>query len=330
MKVALLLILLAALTAYALLGGADFGGGFWDLVAGGARRGWPQRKLIEHSIGPVWEANHVWLIFAIVLLWTAFPPVFAAITSTMYIPLTVAALGIIGRGAGFAFRKASTTLGRQRLFGALFAFSSVATPFFLGTVAGGVATGRVPPGIAAGDLVTSWLNPTSIVLGLLAVGVCAYLAATFLTRDAQRTAPELVEPFRRRALAAGAGCGVLAAAALVVVDRDAPALADRLLHGPGGAVVVLSVVAGLVSLGLLYYRRYLPVRITASLAAAAVLWGWGIAQYPYLLPPYTTVADAAAVPAVMAATLGVVAVGMVILAPSLWWLFTIFQREREH
>src|SRR5437762_5252280 len=158
----LLAVLLAALTGYALLGGADFGGGCWDLTAGDARRGAAARRLIEHSIGPVWEANHVWLIFAVVLLWTVFPPVFAAVASTMYIPLTLAGLGIIGRGAGFAFRKASRTPARQRLFGALFAFSSVVTPFFLGTVAGGIASGRVPLGAAAGDLVRSWFNPTSV------------------------------------------------------------------------------------------------------------------------------------------------------------------------
>ncbi|MGO4759566.1 cytochrome d ubiquinol oxidase subunit II, partial [Streptomyces sp. 2MCAF27] len=157
------------LTCYALFGGADFGAGLWDLLAGRSGPGAPRRALIEHTIGPVWEANHVWLIFVVVLLWAGFSPVFAAVMSTLYIPLTLTALGIIARGAAFAFRKASTELWQKRLFGACFALSSVLTPFFLGTVAGGVASGRVPPGLAAGDLITSWLNPTSLLGGVLAV-----------------------------------------------------------------------------------------------------------------------------------------------------------------
>lgn len=320
-----LVVLFGALTAYALFGGADFGAGFWDLFAGSAARGAPQRKLIEHAIGPVWEANHVWLIFTTVLLWTAFPSVFASIASTMYIPLTIAALGIIGRGAGFAFRKTSTTLPRQRLFGAGFAFSSVVTPFFLGAVVGGVASGRVPPGIAAGDLVTSWWNPTSVATGALAVGVCAYLAAVFLTRDAERHGPALVGAFRRRAMLAGLAVGVLAAAGLVVVATDTALLGDELWRPLPAALVALSALAGLASLLLLHLRRYVAVRVTAGLAAATVLWAWAAAQYPHLLPPATTVSGAAADPAVLHATVGAVLVGSAILVPSLWWLFRLFQ-----
>jgi cytochrome d ubiquinol oxidase subunit II len=322
----LLGVLFAAVTAYALFGGADFGAGFWDLFAGGARSGHRQRKLIEHAIGPVWEANHVWLIFAVVLLWTGFPAVFAGVAATMYIPLTAAALGIIGRGAGFAFRKTSVTLRQQRLFGAGFAFSSVVTPFFFGAVAGGVASGRVPPWTAGrGHLLTSWWNPTSVATGALAVGACAYLAAVFLTRDAQREDPELVPRMRRRALWAGAGTGVLAAVGLVVVELDAGWLADRLWRPVPATLIVLSVLAGVSSIGLLAAGRYVAVRITGGLAVAAVLWGWAAAQYPYLLPPSTTVDDVAATPAVMRATLWAVLAGGAILTPSLWWLFRLFQ-----
>src|SRR5206468_12830379 len=135
-----------------------------------------RRRLIEHAIGPVWEANHVWLIFVLVVLWTGFPTAFAAIASTLYLPLTLAALGMIARGSAFAFRKTADTFALRRFLGAGFAFSSVVTPFFLGAVAGGVASGRVPPGIATGDIVTSWLNPTSVLGGVLAVLTCAYLA----------------------------------------------------------------------------------------------------------------------------------------------------------
>ncbi|GGM67049.1 cytochrome d ubiquinol oxidase subunit II [Dactylosporangium sucinum] len=326
----LLVVLFAAVTAYALFGGADFGAGFWDLFAGGAQRGSRQRKLIEHAIGPVWEANHVWLIFAIVLLWTGFPAVFAGVAATMYIPLTAAALGIIGRGAGFAFRKTSITLPRQQLFGAGFAFSSVVTPFFFGAVAGGIATGRVPPWYEGpGNIITAWWNPTSIATGALAVGVCAYLAAVFLTHDAKREDPGLVPVMRRQALWAGAGVGVLAAAGLVVVELDAGWLSDRLWRPLPATLIGVSAVAGLASIGLLALGRTVAVRLTGGLAVAAVLWGWAAAQYPYLLPPATTVAAVAADPAVTRATLWSVLVGGAILAPSLWWLLRLSQTPAQ-
>jgi cytochrome bd ubiquinol oxidase subunit II len=326
-------VLWIGLTLYALLAGADFGGGFWDLLAGGSHRGRPQRGLIEHSIGPVWEANHVWLIFVIVLLWTAFPPVFAAVMSTLYIPLTLAALGIIARGAAFAFRKASDQLGQQRLFGATFALSSVLTPFFLGTVAGGIASGRVPLGLAAGNLVTSWWNPTSVLGGTIAVGAAAYLAATYLCADATREGQrELAEAFRRRALATGIVLGAVALGGIAVLHADAPYLFDGLTHR-ALPLVIVSAVAGVVSLLLVLRRRYLLVRVTAALAVTAVLWGWALAQYPYLLPPPAT-ADAtitasAARPAVLSATLIALAVGAVLLIPSLLWLFLLFQRGQR-
>src|SRR5258706_4720085 len=228
----MLATLWVGVSAYMLFGGADFGGGVWDLLAGGTQRGRDQRTLIEHSIGPVWEANHVWLIFVIVLAWTDIPSVFAAVASTLYIPLTLVALGIIARGAAFAFRKASTKLWQQRLFGATFAFSSLVTPLFLGAVAGAIASGRVPRGFATANLVPSWINPTSAVSGVLAVGIAAYLAATYLTRDAQRAGqPTLVEAFRRRALVAGAVVGVVSALGLFVLHADAPALFAELTHG---------------------------------------------------------------------------------------------------
>ncbi|MUL41973.1 cytochrome d ubiquinol oxidase subunit II [Streptomonospora sp. PA3] len=323
----LLAVLWLGVTAYVLFGGADFGGGVWDLLAGGAERGSRQRALVEHSIGPVWEANHVWLIFVIVLAWTGVPSVFAAVSSTLYIPLTLAALGIIARGAAFAFRKASTELWQRRLFGAAFAFSSLVTPFFLGTVAGAIASGRVPPGIAAGDLVAGWLNPTSLVSGALAVGTAAYLAAVYLTRDAQRAGePGLVSAFRRRALASGVVVGALSVAGLAVLRADAPRLFAELTSGAALAFLVLSVGSGVVSLGLLAWTRaYLVVRVSAALAVAGLLWGWGAAQYPRLLPG-VTLREAAATDAVLGAALGALAVGAVLLVPSLLWLYTMFQR----
>src|SRR4051812_6073524 len=176
-------ILFAGVVAYAVLAGADFGAGFWDLTAGGAERGRRPRGLIDRSIGPVWEANHVWLIFCLVVLWTAFSSAFAAIMTTLFVPLGLAAFGIVLRGSGFAFRKVAVRTSAQRAAGATFAISSVVTPFFLGTIAGGIASGRVPSA-GSGDPLKSWLNPTSILGGTLAVVVCAYLAAVFLTSEA--------------------------------------------------------------------------------------------------------------------------------------------------
>ncbi|MEV0387500.1 cytochrome d ubiquinol oxidase subunit II [Nonomuraea sp. NPDC050643] len=325
----MLAVLWVGLSAYVLFGGADFGGGVWDLLAGRAEPGRRQRALVEHSIGPIWEANHVWLIFVIVLMWTGIPPVFAAVASTLYIPLTLAALGIIGRGAAFAFRKVSTEPWQRRLFGATFAFSSVATPFFLGTLAGAIASGRVPPGIARGDLVGSWVNPTSLVAGALAVGTAAYLAAVFLARDAQRGgADDLAEGFRRRALGCGAVVGALSAAGLLVLRADAPGLFAELTSGGALPFLVLSVVAGLASLALMWRRAYLAVRITAALAVLGLLWGWGVGQYPVLLPG-VPLAEATATGSVLAATLGALAVGALLLLPSLWLLYAVFQRERR-
>jgi cytochrome d ubiquinol oxidase subunit II len=321
-----LAVLWTGLTAYVLFAGADFGGGFWDLVAGDARRGRPQRKLIEHTIGPVWEANHVWLIFVMVMLWTGFPGVFASVASTMYIPLTLAALGVIGRGAAFAFRKVTDDVRRQRLYGGVFAASSVLTPFFLGTVAGGIASGRVPDGIAAGDTLTSWLNPTSLATGALAIGVSAYLAACYLSLDAKRSAPDLADAFRARAIGSGVVVGALALVALLVVHEDAPGFFDAMTSGAGLACVAASIALGLVSLGLLLVRRYLTVRITAAATVTAVLWGWGAAQHPYLLPG-TTIDEAAADPAVLGATLIALGVGGLFLLPSLTWLYVLFQRS---
>jgi cytochrome d ubiquinol oxidase subunit II len=326
---AVLCLMWIGVTAYALLGGADFGGGFWDLLAGGAQRGRPQRQLIEHSIGPVWEANHVWLIFALVVFWTAFPMPFASVASSLYIPLTAAAVGIILRGSGFAFRKTVEELRLQRLFGATFAFSSVLTPFFFGTVAGAVASGRVPPGIARADPIGVWWNPTSVLGGVLAVGVCAYLAAVYLTGDARRESRlDLAEAFRRRGLVMGVLVGGIALGGIEILRRDAPRLFDG-LTGRALPLVIASAVMGAASIALLWYRRYGLVRVTAALAVVAVLWGWAAGQYPYILVPSVRIADAAAPQVVLRAVVTSLSVGAVLFVPALVWLFVLFQRERR-
>lgn len=327
MELLYLAVMWAGLTLYLLLGGADFGAGIWDLVAGGPERGRRVRDLIARTIGPVWEANHVWLIFVIVLMWTGFPPVFAAVSSTLYIPFTLVALGIIGRGSAFVFRKASVRVEHQRLFGAVFAISSLLTPFFLGVSAGAVAGGRVPPGIAEGDLVTSWLNPTSLVCGALTVCLTAYLAAVYLTREAERTGEhDLAESFRRRALGSGVVTGAVAVVVLFVLRSDARDLAERLLSGRGLVLVIVSLVAGAVSLLLLALKRYVAVRLTAATAVTALLWGWGAAQYPHMLPGLTA-SEAAAHEAVLTASLAALGGGALLLVPSMLWMFRIFQRS---
>jgi cytochrome d ubiquinol oxidase subunit II len=326
---AVLAVMWVGVTFYALLGGADFGAGFWDLFAGSARKGAAQRSLIEHSIGPIWEANHVWLIFVVVILWTGFPLAFASVMSTLIIPLTLAAFGVIMRGAAFAFRKVTEALWLKRIFGASFAASSVVTPFFLGTVAGAVATGRVPPGNAQGNLFTSWINPTSLLGGTLAVGVCAYLAAVFLVRDAEREGhASLVEAFRIRALGTAIVLGVIALGGIFVLRADAPRLFEGLI-GRALPLVIASAIFGGVSLLLLVRRRFVAVRITASLAVVAIVWGWAAAQYPYLLDPGLTIEQAAADPSVLTAVLISLGFGAILLVPSMTWMFVLFQQSHH-
>jgi cytochrome bd ubiquinol oxidase subunit II len=317
----LLVVVWCSVTAYALLAGADFGAGIWDLLAGSGPDGRRRRALMEHVIGPVWEANHVWLIFVLVLLWTCFPPVFSAVASTLWVPLMLVALGVIGRGAAFAFRKAVA----NRAFGVTFAVSSLVTPFFLGAMAGAIASDRVPPGIAAGAVMGSWLNPSSLLTGALAVSACAFLAAVYLTGDAHRAGSD-TEWFRRRALASGVLTGALSLAGLLVAQADAPALYHGLTHR-AWPLVAASAAAGLGALALVAARRYLAARAAAGLAVAAIVWGWGIARYPQLLPGLP-VDQAHALPATLHATAIAVAAGLVLLVPSLALLLALFQRDR--
>jgi cytochrome d ubiquinol oxidase subunit II len=329
MDVVCLGFVLLGITAYAVLGSADFGAGFWDLTAGGASRGARLRGMVQWSMSPVWEANHVWLIFVLVILWTAFPVVFGSIFTTLSIPLFLAAIGIIFRGTAFALRGQAATINEARVLGAVFALSSVLVPFCLGAAIGGVASGRVPVGNAAGDLVTSWLNPTSVLIGVVAVSSGAYLAAVYLAGDSARAGlPDLVQAFRARALGAGVVTGVLALAGLLVLRDDARALYDGLTSGAGLAMVLVSGAAGVATLGLVHRERYELARVTAAAAVAAIVVGWVIAQDPYVLPPELTLKQAAASNATLSAVVIGVAAGMVILVPSLWWLYRLVLQGR--
>jgi cytochrome d ubiquinol oxidase subunit II len=318
--------LFVGVLAYALFGGADFGSGFYDLTAGGAARGAELRTLVDHSIGPVWEANHVWLIYVMVTWWTAFPETFAAAMSTLIIPMLLALLGIVLRGASFAFRKYAATLGQARLFGAVFALSSVITPFFLGAVAGGIASGRVPA-TGRGDLWTSWLNPTSVFGGIIAVGTCAFLAGTFLCADARRSGQQhLAEQLRWRTLGVGAVTGTVVFAALIPLQRDAPSLVDG-LETRAAPLVVISALAGIATLALVGIRRFAVARVTALIAVAAVVAGWGVGQYPWLLVDEVTIADAAGARATLQALLVAVGLAAVLVLPPLAYLYKLTQSE---
>ena len=318
-------ILFTGVVFYAVFGGADFGAGFWDLTAGGAEQGRRPRALIDAAVGPVWEANHVWLIFCLVVLWTAFPSTFAAIMTTLAIPLVIAAFGIVVRGVGFAFLRVSTRLSRQRMFGVAFATSSVITPFFLGAVAGGIASGRVPVG-GNGDPLDSWVNPTSMLGGLFAVVACAYLAAVFLVYEADRRGDEdLVRAFRARAIGAAAVAGPVSIAGLFVLADDSPRLHDRLL-GAALPVVVVSVLLGLVALVLLVRGAAPFARVAAAAAVAAVIASWGIAQYPFTLGTRLPLDQAAAPATTLAWVLGTFVVAVALIGPSLVWLYVLAQR----
>ncbi len=322
-----LALMLLGLATYAVLGGADFGAAFWQLGARG-HLGAALREHAYRAMGPVWEANHVWLVFVLVICWTAYPAVFASIFSTLAVPLFIAALGIVLRGTAYAVHAGTARVIERRAVDSVFSISSILTPFALGTAIGAIASGRVPVGNARGDLLSSWLNPSSIAIGVLAVATGAYVAAVYLAGDAKRAGrDELAAAFRGRALVAGVVTGAIAFAALAVVAMDAERVGVRLLEWPALAVVVVSAVAGLSTLELVRRARFEAARYGASAAVAAVVVGWALAQRPELLPGLT-VANAAAGRATLLATVAAVAVGALVLVPSLALLFGLVLRGR--
>jgi cytochrome d ubiquinol oxidase subunit II len=319
-------VLLLAVVAYAVFGGADFGAGFWDLTAGGAGQGEHPRDTIEHSIGPVWEANHVWLIFIFVILWTSFPEAYASITLTLFVPLAIAALGIVLRGASFAFRKAVVKLGHRRIFGAAFAASSVLVPYCLGAVAGGIASGRVPAGGQAGDPVHSWINPTSILGGVLAVAAAAYLASVYLVWEARRLDDtDMIEYFRRRAVIAAAAVGLIGIIGIFVLRADAPYLFQG-LTSRALPLVIVGALCGVVALVLLIRNAPRGARLLAVVAVAITMIAWGDAQWPYILPESLTFAAAAAPSGTLTAMLIVVVLAALIVIPGFVLLFILDQK----
>jgi cytochrome d ubiquinol oxidase subunit II len=318
-------ILWLALTAYAVLAGADFGGGVWDLLAGGSRAA-DQRKAVAEAMGPVWEANHVWLIFLIVGLFTAFPATFGVLGLALYLPFTIATIGIVFRGASFAFRahgQAAFEMGSP--WGVVFGVASVVTPFFLGTAAAAVASGSIhaPHAELASGFLDGWTTPLAVVIGLFALSICAYLAATYLMVETEDR-PTLQADFRRRALFAALVSGVLALLSLLIAAFEGPRLLES-LTGRGLPLFALALVNGPLAVWAVWRSRPRIARVAVIAQVVFVLWAWAAGQWPYLVPPDLTISGTASPSATLDALLVVTAAGAAFLLPSLWLLFRVFK-----
>ena len=316
-------IILIALTAYVLLGGADFGGGVWDLFSSGPRRA-RQRDLIAHAIGPVWEANHVWLILAIVLLFTCFPSAFARMSIALHVPWTLVLIGIVLRGSAFIFRAYGGGPGAGRVF----AVASLVTPILLGVAVGAVASGSIQRPAAVSfyaGYIAPWLTPFAFSVGLFALACFAFLAAVYLTLEAHDV--DLCEDFRKRAIGAGLAVFVAAGIALLL-SRSAPLVARGLTSSPWAITLhVLTGLAAMLAFWALWVRRYRIARVAAAMQVTLILWGWGLAQYPYIVPPDLTIAAAAAPAITLELVLGAVTVGAIVLFPSLYYLLRVFKGD---
>ncbi len=320
-------VILAALVAYALLAGADYGGGIWDLLASGPRKA-EQRALVERAIGPIWEANHVWLILVIVVLFTGFPPAFAAVSTTLFAPLVLLLVGIVLRGAAFTFRTYQAGDAAQARWGLLFSGASVATPVLLGAAVGALASGRLRVGPGAFPLSEplAAFSPFTLSTGLLACALFAFLAAAYLAVEAEG---ELREDFRARALFAAAAVSGTALAAALLAREEAPRVWAGLTgRGWSLALHLATGAAALGAIGSLLARRFRLARLAAAAQAALIVLGWGAAQYPFLVVPDVTLAEASAPRATQLLLLGTLGAGALTLFPSLWLLFRVFKGER--
>ena len=326
-------LIVVALDAYVLTGGADFGGGVWDLAASGARKE-GQRQHIADTLAPIWEANHVWLIVVVVMVFTAFPAGFSTIAIVLHIPLTVMLFGIVLRGSAFIFRSyGSTTEGARRRWGVIFAAASIVTPLFLGVIVGALASGAVgeaslriadPSASFADVYVAPWVSLFPIVIGLFALALFAFLAAVYLAYNAP--APSLAEDFRKRALAAAAVVFALAAASLLISHWRAPGVAGALMQS--GLSIPLQVgtgVAAVTAIVALWRRRYGVARVAAGAQVSGILWGWALAQFPFILPPLLTIRAAAAPSRTLELLVIGLLVGAAVLIPSLRYLLRVFE-----
>ena len=321
-------VILVALIVYALLAGADFGAGVWDLLATGPRAK-RQRDVIADAIGPIWEANHVWLIIVVVMLFTAFPSAFAVLMTALHIPITLMLIGIVLRGSSFVFRKYDSQRDPvQQRWGRVFAISSILTPILLGVVAGAISTGgiRVEERVVTSGFFSPWLGTFPLAVGAFALALFAFLAAVYLTLETDD--PELRDDFRRRALAAALVLGVIAAVVLLLSRSRAPLVWDDLSAGPAAVAIHLATAAAAVGAILaLIGRRW---RLAATLAAAQVvliLGGWGFAIGPWLVPGEITIRQAAAPDGTLRLLLIVLGGGSLILLPAFAYLYLTFKRR---
>jgi len=320
--------MVTSLILYALLGGADYGGGVWDLFAFG-RRAPEQRALIANAIGPVWEANHVWLILVIVILFTAFPPAFAAISTALHIPLTLLLIGIVLRGTTFTFRAHDVQRDNvQRRWSLVFSIASIITPLLLGITLGSIASGtiRVENGVVVSGIFNSWLAPFPVAVGFFALSLFAFLAAAYLTLETPDY--ELQEDFRLRALIAGVAVAVLAWTVFLLAGTGAPTVRAGISRS--WWALALHLFTAIFAVGAFYSlwtRKYILARVCAAAQATLILLGWALAQYPYLVEPDITIASAAAPRITLQLLLGALAAGAILLFPSYYYLFRIFKSE---
>lgn len=317
-------VLWLALTAYAVLAGADFGGGVWDLLASGPRAS-DQRRAVAEAMGPVWEANHVWLIFLIVGLFTAFPSAFGILSLALYVPFTIALVGIVLRGAAFAFRAhGREAVGGASAWGVAFGAASVVAPFFMATGVAAVTSGaiRASGGRLVSGYEAGWATPFGFLLGVFAVAICAYLAATYLMVETEGT--PLEADFRRRAMAAGFVSGAAALVCLALAPIAAPPLANA-LFGRGLPLLIVALLNGPIALFAVWRSRPRGARVAVAAQVTFVLWAWAVGQWPYLVPPDLTIEGSAAPNSTLTAMLVLTGIGMALLLPSLWLLFRVFK-----
>ena len=323
---AIAVFILLALILYALMGGADFGGGMWDLLATGPRAA-DQRNAIARAIAPIWEANHVWLILVVVLLFTGFPTAFAAMMTALNVPVMVMLIGIVLRGSAFVFRQYDLRMGPARhRWGTAFGIASFFTPFVQGVILGALATGRirVTDGSVTSGFFAGWLTPFAFACGGFALGLFAFLAATYLTLATPDRSP-LQDDFRRRALGSGVLLGPLAGAVVLTARTGAPDLFQGLTNWWAPWLLLVTSVCALAALAALGSRRFGVARVAAAGQVMSILIGWCLAQYPNLITPDVTVANAGAPAATLRLLILALGAGAVILLPSLVFLFRLFQ-----
>jgi cytochrome d ubiquinol oxidase subunit II len=319
-------VLLLGIIIYAMFGGADFGGGVWTGLASGPRAA-QQRQAISRAMGPVWETNHVWLIVIVVTLFTAFPTAFADLFTALLVPLVIALVGVIFRGAAFAFRQFGH--GSEAALpgmAALFSVASVVAPLTMGMALGAVAGGHITieDGVVSSGIWEPWLQPFSILCGLIAVAICGFLTACYMTT---RTSGELQEDFRARGLVAGIVLAALVAIALPVAYWDAGAFWDELAKPSALAVMSAAAVVWLASLAVLWRRWYYLAPPVAAGTVGLVIGGWAAVQYPYLILPDERISDVAAGDATLGPFLIALAAGALILVPSLVLLYVTFSEK---